>query len=166
MIAIAHEPETSDVFAVVEEVWSTFLGREEPLFPDLHASTSDPLSGDPALWTAAVTVTGAWEAVIRVSLADKLAGTVTDRMLGLDDDSEPRAPEDVTDALGELVNVIGGNIKSLMPGPSKLSLPLVAPGPIASTSSMVEVCRLDLSWARQLVRVSVSVSAASQGAAS
>jgi chemotaxis protein CheX len=159
MIAVT-EPDTTDVLAVVEEVWTTFLGHE-PLVPDVAAP--EVPAGGPPRWTAAVTVTGAWEAVIRVVVDDALAGTVTGRMLGLGDVGE-HAPEDVTDALGELVNVIGGNIKSLMPGPSKLSLPLVAPGPIASTSSMVEVCCLDLAWLQRPVRVSVSVAASTRGA--
>src|SRR3546814_11558410 len=55
-------------------------------------------------------------------------------------------PEDVTDAIGELVNMIGGNVKSLMPEPSILSLPMVAAGHIAVPSEATEVPRLDLLW--------------------
>jgi chemotaxis protein CheX len=36
--------------------------------------------------------------------------------------------EQVGDALGELTNMIGGNIKSLIPGPSRLSMPTVTVG--------------------------------------
>lgn len=35
------------------------------------------------------------------------------------------APDDVRDALGEVANVIGGNIKGLMPQPGSLTLPVV-----------------------------------------
>ena len=35
---------------------------------------------------------------------------------------------DVTDAVGELVNIIGGSVKSLMPQPTVLSLPSVRTG--------------------------------------
>ena len=56
------------------------------------------------------------------------ATAVTDAMLGLDPGDGPRPAEDVADAVGELVNMIGGNVKSLMPGPSTLSLPLVRAG--------------------------------------
>ncbi len=34
--------------------------------------------------------------------------------------------EDIQDALGELANMMGGNIKSLLPVPSTLSFPVVA----------------------------------------
>jgi chemotaxis protein CheX len=37
-------------------------------------------------------------------------------------------PDQVSDALGELTNIISGNIKSLLPEPSSLSLPAVAEG--------------------------------------
>ena len=36
--------------------------------------------------------------------------------------------DEVSDALGELTNMVGGNIKSLLPAPSQLSLPSVAAG--------------------------------------
>ena len=45
----------------------------------------------------------------------------------------PRTPPTRTSPtrVGELVNMIGGNVKSLMPGPSVLSLPVVAAGRVA-----------------------------------
>ncbi|MCM3661933.1 chemotaxis protein CheX [Georgenia satyanarayanai] len=39
--------------------------------------------------------------------------------------AEPVAVEDVRDALGEIANVIGGNLKGLMTGSNALSLPVV-----------------------------------------
>lgn len=147
-MTVMTEPTSYDVLAVVEEVWTTFLGGE-PLAPVV------PDPADPGhltdRWDAAVTVSGAWAGVIVVSVEDALATAVTDAMLGLDSGDGPAPAEDVVDALGELVNVIGGNVKSLMPGPSKLSLPLVARAPIRS-GGVVETCRLDLAWgARRLV---------------
>jgi chemotaxis protein CheX len=40
--------------------------------------------------------------------------------------AEPVAVEDLRDAFGEIANVIGGNLKGLMPGLSALSLPVVS----------------------------------------
>jgi chemotaxis protein CheX len=37
--------------------------------------------------------------------------------------------EDVADALGELANVLGGNIKSVLPGESRLGLPQIGVAP-------------------------------------
>ncbi|CAB4712431.1 MAG: chemotaxis protein CheX [Actinobacteria bacterium] len=149
MIAV-EEPSLDDVYAVVEEVWTTFLGSDEPILPAFEPQPG-PIEG----WTAAVTVTGAWEAMVLVTLGDRLSRTMTGRMLGIADDES--SSEDLTDALGELVNVIGGNVKSLMAGPSTLSLPLVAQGAISTTSHLEEACRVDLTWSGDPLRVTVCV---------
>jgi chemotaxis protein CheX len=146
MSALAAEPSLTDVQMVVEEVWSSFLGVDEPLV----------LGGADALetgWSAAVTVTGGWEGMVVVELPTTVAEEVCRRMLGVADIHD----EDVADAVGELVNMIGGNVKSLMPGPSVLSLPVVAAGRVARASDTTEVCRLDAWWAGSPLRVSVHV---------
>lgn len=149
MITI-DQPSVSDVQAVVEEVWTSFLSVEEPILPGAPSTDLDDA------WTAAITVTGAWEAMILIGLPDALAGVVTTSMLGLDDAERP-STEDLTDALGELVNIVGGGVKSLMAGPSVLSLPLVAQGAVTTSSSLEEVCVVDLSWHAHPVRVSIAV---------
>lgn len=147
---ILEGPSSTDLHAVVDEVWTTFLGPEDPLLPAL------PDSGLSAggTWSAATSVTGAWNGVVTVEIPDLVAQTATERMLGLTPD-EVLSTEDVADAVGELVNMIGGNVKSLMPGPSALSLPLVARGTIASPSDLTEVSHLDLTWAGSPLRVTV-----------
>ncbi|WP_148615840.1 chemotaxis protein CheX [Nocardioides rubriscoriae] len=150
-MTVLTEPSSFDVQAVVDEVWTTFLGGEPlvPVAPDFDPAGTFPGSR----WDAAVTVSGAWHGLIVVSVNDAVAHAVTQAMLGLDD-GDTAAHEDVVDALGELVNVIGGNIKSLMDGPSKLSLPLVAQAPIQA-GGIVETCRLDLAWGSHRVWVTV-----------
>ena len=37
-------------------------------------------------------------------------------------------PAEINDAIGEVANMIGGNVKALMPAPSQLSLPTVTTG--------------------------------------
>ncbi len=152
-MTVVTEPTLSDLHAVVDEVWESFLGGAEQLTP--VEATPAPIPG----WSAAITVSGGWKALVLVQLTQGAARSVTVQMLGMGEDEEPSSA-DLTDALGELVNVIGGNVKSLMPGPSQLSLPLVAQGIVSSSSAsdLVEACRLDLTWAGQPVRVAVSVS--------
>ncbi|GEP40208.1 hypothetical protein NPS01_38710 [Nocardioides psychrotolerans] len=147
---ILEGPTYTDLHAVVDEVWSAFLGPEDPLLPALP----DTGLGDGVTWSAATSVTGAWNGVVTVEIPDVVAQTATERMLGLAP-GEDLSTEDVADAVGELVNMIGGNVKSLMPGPSALSLPLVARGTIASPSDLTEVSCLDLTWAGSPLRVSV-----------
>jgi chemotaxis protein CheX len=146
MSSALAEPTLDDVQAVVEEVWTTFLGAEEPLLPAMGLELATG-------WSAAVTITGEWEGMVSVEVPTGMAEEVTRRMLGVADTED----EDVADAVGELVNMIGGNVKSLMPGPSVLSLPVVAAGRVARASDVVEVCRLDATWAGQPLLVSVHV---------
>ena len=142
-------PELADVHAIVDQVWSSFLGTEEPLLPQ-SVPAGQAFSAETA-WSAAITVTGGWNGVVTVELAESVAVTLTTEMLGVTDVEEG----DIADAVGELVNMIGGNIKSLMPGPSVLSLPIVAVGRAAHPSEAVEAARLDGLWSGQPVRVSV-----------
>ena len=139
-------PSYDDVQMLVDEVWSSFLGAEEPLLP---CGPAEMIVG----WSAAVTVSGEWHGMVSVELPTGVAEEVTRRMLCVDEAFD----EDVADAVGELVNMIGGNVKSLMPGPSVLSLPVVAAGRVARPSDSVEVCRLDAVWAGTPLLVSVHV---------
>ena len=65
--------------------------------------------------------------------------------------------DDVADAVGELVNMIGGNVKSLVESPSALSLPHVVtqPGTHQSWPGAKEVCRIDGTWNGEAVTVMV-----------
>ncbi|NYG57027.1 chemotaxis protein CheX [Nocardioides perillae] len=141
-------PTLDDVRSLTEEVWASFLGEAEPLLP----GAGGPTGG----WSAAITVTGGWEGMVTVELTDRVAAAVTQQMLGMAED-EVASDEDVADAVGELVNMVGGNVKSLMPGPSTLSLPVVAVGRVARPSDAVEACRVEASWLGEPVVVSVHV---------
>jgi chemotaxis protein CheX len=147
-------PETTDVQAIAEQVWSSFLGETEPLLPR-PVEPGRPFDAEDA-WSAAVAISGGWDATVTVELSADLALALTTTMLGLDE-AETAEDGDVADAVGELVNMVGGNIKSLMPGPSVLSLPAVAAGRAAHPSGAAEVARFDGSWAGQPVRVAVHV---------
>jgi chemotaxis protein CheX len=144
-------PEVTDVQAVVEQVWSSFLGEEEPLLA-WPVAAGDPFPAEDA-WSAAVTISGGWDASVTVEVSDAVALTLTTTMLG----STEVEDGDVADAVGELVNMVGGNVKSLMPGPSVLSLPAVAAGRAVPASGALEVARYDAVWAGEPVRVSVHV---------
>jgi chemotaxis protein CheX len=147
-------PEVTDVQAIVEQVWSSFLDESEPLLP-LPAPAGQPFAAEDA-WSAAVAISGGWDATVTVELAAPVALALTTTMLGLGSSDEAE-DGDIADAVGELVNMVGGNIKSLMPGPSVLSLPAVAAGRAAHPSGATEVARFDGAWAGQPVRVAVHV---------
>jgi len=138
------EPQLADVLALAEEVWRSFVGVEEPLL------LSEPYAG-PVAYASTVTISGEWNGAVSLEFGTGTAEAVSARMLGLADAGET----DVADAIGELVNMVGGNVKSLMPGPSTLSLPVVSAGRIAHSTDTVEVCHCDLRWAGLPMTISV-----------
>lgn len=107
-----------DVAAIVNEVWSSMLGLS--VDPE-HART---LTG-PAV-SGSVGVSGAADCLICVEMSAGAARTFGATMFGLPEDEA--SDSDIFDAVGELTNMVGGNIKSLLPEPSSLSLPVVAEG--------------------------------------
>ena len=140
------------LLAITEDVWLALAGEDEVLQPrptDDHASFA-PTGG---AWSAVVTVSGEWQGMVTVELDETAARLLSARMLDLPEDAT--ADGDVADAVGELVNMVGGGIKSLMPGPSALSLPAVAAGRAAFPSDVTELCRLDLLWRDAALRVSI-----------
>ena len=144
--------EHTDVEQVLTQVWSSFVGEEEPLRPRLAAAGA-PFAGSPTL-SATVTIADGWNGSVTVELSQDVAVALTRTMLCLPD-AESVEDGDLADAVGELVNMVGGNIKSLLPGPSRLSLPAVAAGRAVPPTDAVEVARLDGQWAGEPVRVTV-----------
>ncbi len=76
--------------------------------------------------TGCIHIVGAWELAVAVDCSTILARQMTATLF----DMPPKAmhDSDIVDAIGELANMIGGNIKSLVPGPCQLSLPTVTIG--------------------------------------
>jgi chemotaxis protein CheX len=91
--------------------------------------TLEPAPGEiprdrPAL-TGCVHIDGAWNGSALVECELSLACQLTAFLF--------KGPgevsmDDVRDALGEITNMIGGNVKALLPSPSRLSLPTVVEG--------------------------------------
>jgi len=147
-VAAAANPDPEDVRALTAEVWSTFLGDDVPLV--FHGE--QPFGVE---WAASVTIKGAWEGMVALELTRTGAQSLTRALLGLDPDADDVDDADLVDAIGELVNMVGGNVKGLVPGPSRLSLPLVAAGRFAHGSGQVEVVRLTGSWGGQPLAITV-----------
>lgn len=102
-------------------VCSTLLGLDAKPLPtgSIEKSSEDSASGS-------VQVTGEWNGLIMLSLPSLLVNTLTETMFSLE--PEKSSIDDKKDAVGELINMIGGNIKALLPQPSELSPPILAFG--------------------------------------
>ena len=150
----ADAPTVDDLQAVTEDVWLALAGEEEVLLPrPVPAGAPFDATG---VWSAAVTISGGWHGVVTVELDADIARQLGARMLDLSS-AEEAEDADVADAVGELVNMIGGNVKSLMPGPSVLSLPAVAAGRAVFPNDVTEVCRVDVAWRGGPVRICIHV---------
>jgi chemotaxis protein CheX len=107
---------------IAQEVWESFLGLTllpHPLGADAPAITGRHMTG-------CVAVSGEWNGSVFLACDGDLAAAAAEAMFAAEPGS--LSSDEVSDALGELTNMIGGNIKSLLPAPSRLSVPSVAEG--------------------------------------
>jgi chemotaxis protein CheX len=142
-----------DLSEVTEQVWESFINADG----DPEAARLRPIGrpGRPGGISAVVTVAGAWHGAIVVSCSPAAARQLAGVLLGLPEGQV--STNDVDDALGELANIIGGNIKGLLPGPSTLSLPYLAalPGDTVPWPAGGAFSQLAVDWYDEPVLVTV-----------
>jgi chemotaxis protein CheX len=107
----------SEIEAIVTMIWESFVDLP------IHAEGGTRRIDDSTV-TGIVNIDGAWRGAVLVRCPYALAALVTAAML----EGEAVTLDDVRDALGELTNMVAGNVKALLPGPSTISLPTVAFG--------------------------------------
>jgi chemotaxis protein CheX len=147
-MSIQLAPTDDDLMVIAEQVWTSYLDTEgvSPLIPLPPPAARYDVC-------ASVSLTGAWQGhvVVRCSTAASRNAAAALLGMGLDEVTS----EDITDALGELANIIGGNVKSLLPEPSALSLPHVVISGDSGWPMVVEICRLSGVWLDEAVMISV-----------
>jgi chemotaxis protein CheX len=111
----------SDMFDVTASVLDTAFGM--PAVPGQPSPVPDH---DEGVLAACVHVSGTWEGAVIVHCPGRLARRMAAIIFQIEVDSASAA--DVQDTLGEFANMVGGNLKPLVPGPSRLSLPAVVKG--------------------------------------
>jgi chemotaxis protein CheX len=112
----------ADITSIAQDVWSSFLSMElEP-----HPLGAEAPHLDGRTMTGTVHVSGEWGGSVFLEVPSELAQASAEAMFAADPGT--LSADEVCDALGELTNMVGGNIKSLLPAPSKLSIPSVAEG--------------------------------------
>jgi chemotaxis protein CheX len=112
-----------EIFQITQSIWASILDLGIEI--DTGVSPRLAESGDRTL-TGCVQLTGDWEGAVLLYCTKTLALTAASIMFGTE--PENLTVEEVQDALGELANMTAGNIKSLLPGASRLSLPAVVEG--------------------------------------
>ncbi len=133
------------VEAIAGEAWVALVGEDEMLVPVPGDLPADSLSA----W---VDVVGPWTGSVVLTTGRQTAADLTRALLG---EAAPELldHEDVADAIGEIANVVGGNVKAALPGPSTLGLPQVGEAP--GVRNPEDVCRLEVLWRGQPLVVSV-----------
>jgi chemotaxis protein CheX len=136
-----------DVVQIVDDITGAFLAA-----PATEASTGAEEPGDVM---AAVQISGAFTGAVICSSTRAFAVFCATRMLAVDGDKVD--DEAVTDAIGEVANMIGGSVKALLPEPSGLSLPLVSLGgdQRVSVPGAATIASVDLDCGGERLRVSV-----------
>lgn len=111
----------NDIVLIAQDIWASFLDLPLDAVP---ADTVD-ISAMPMV-SGVVQVSDAWTGAVQLECSGDFGRLAAGRMFSTD----PTLVSDVDlrDAMGELTNMIGGNIKSLLPAPSHLSLPEVTYG--------------------------------------
>jgi len=106
----------------VKDVVELTHGVLFPLLGDVD-QLAEEASMPAHLLRGAVSIEGTSHALVAVDCSAALARKIAGAMFDADPDS--LSEEDVLDSLGEVANIIGGNIKALLPGPSRLGLPQI-----------------------------------------
>lgn len=143
----AYLPTAEDLASIAEQVWASYIGDE--IYPDPAGEGQEY----PAV-IAHVSISGPWNGAVLIGCEPAAARAIAAAMFATEADEV--VDDEVGDAFGEMANIIGGNVKALLPEPSVLSLPSVAldtrglhlPG--ATIQS-----RADLTWNGAPVHISV-----------
>ncbi|QZN86166.1 chemotaxis protein CheX [Cellulomonas sp. C5510] len=133
--AVEHD----QVYAIAEEVFAAMIDGEPGYLRPWEGDV--PVPAEPLV--AWVDVRGELAGRAAVTTDVPTAHELTRALLGMAA-GEPVGPEDLVDAFGEVANVVGGNVKALLPSQGTLTLPEVATElPVVPGTSLTHELRLD-----------------------
>lgn len=111
-----------DLAEMAEQVWVSYLDPEgvSPLVP--HGDTKQVTEVH-----STVSITGSWHGHLVYASSQNAARKAAAAFLAMEPDEVGQ--EDISDVLGELANIVGGNVKAMLPAGCFLSLPTVVLAP-------------------------------------
>jgi len=116
---IQLEPYRTDIYGLAESVFFSMLNLEvQPGDAELLPESE--------IITAAVYYAGAWKGAVLLQCDQQQAREFTARLMKMPQPLD--FDDDVRDAVGELVNILGGNLKPILPHGIALSMPSVIEG--------------------------------------
>ena len=111
-----------DLAVLIDEIWLTTLGLATH---PVRAGDATTVQNEPTL-DGIINITGDCQATVALQLPRPLAARIAAIMFHMENATP--SLEDMQDAVGELTNMLGGNIKALLGGDCHLSLPAVVEG--------------------------------------
>ena len=112
-------PSQENIIEIAQYVLSTMVQMETSPIELREQETPQQITG-------CVQISGEWHGAVVLQTTHRFASQAASVML--DQPESSLTEEDLRDTLAEITNMIGGNIKSQVPGPSFLSIPSVTSG--------------------------------------
>jgi chemotaxis protein CheX len=133
------------IIEIAQSFWGAFLPDDAELLPGFALPETEDIR-------ARVEISGSWHGSVELSCSTAVARHVASALFAQSEASLTEA--ELYDAVGELVNVVGGNIKSILEPPTELSIPSVNDDSEWRFGSELE-CEVLLSWAGEplIVRI-------------
>jgi chemotaxis protein CheX len=121
-MSVEVEVDENDLAEMVEQVWESYLDPEgvSPLIPTYDEN-------QPSEVHSSVSITGSWTGHVVYASSTEAARRAAAAFLAMD--ASEVSQEDLSDVLGELANIVGGNVKAMLPPGALLSLPQVVMAP-------------------------------------
>ena len=121
-MSVEVEVNENDLAEMVEQVWMSYLDPEgvSPLIPTYDEN-------QPSEVHSSVSITGSWTGHVVYASSTAAARRAAAAFLAMEADEV--SEEDLSDTLGELANIVGGNVKAMLPPGAMLSLPQVVMAP-------------------------------------
>ncbi|MDH5763304.1 MAG: chemotaxis protein CheX [Nitrospinota bacterium] len=109
----------AEISQFVTDIWSSFLNM-----PVIQTDKAFEPQGKDNTLAACIQITGEWQGTVTVYAPKELGKKIASSMYALDESSID--DQQVQDVMGEIANMIAGNVKSLLPTPCSISIPSVA----------------------------------------
>ena len=139
-----------DLAEMVEQVWVSYLDPEgvSPLVVHGDNKQSSEVH-------STVSITGSWHGHLVYASSQYAAKKAAAAFLAMEPDEVSQ--EDISDVLGELANIVGGNVKAMLPTGCFLSLPTVvlAPDTASYYPAAERISGLYGSWEGEPVSISM-----------
>ncbi len=113
-------PSTDDIFTIAQNVFETMVNVVAT------PESVRAMHPHPTHVSGCIQISGGWQGAVILQTTENFARIIASKMLLIPGPDVTAA--DMQDCMAEITNMIGGNIKSQVPGPSFLSLPTVTTG--------------------------------------